>query len=230
MRLAFALFVSSLAMPAGFGQNKEFDIITLDEFKRQLSGTSDGAIQIEKIRGALASGRQDFIHACWDSGGTASYTRDEILKLPEGVHKDTILLMLLRTYPGIWPDPMRFHWGSRGMAQYMTEPYVSFIKKYLPDTTPDESLVATPAVRLALADRLEAALSGKVSDAAPSPAGAAPVTKEAVPDAVHHAGAPKPSLPSSTKGYRPSHLWWWLAVPAALAALLLLLKSLKARK
>ena len=218
VRILIVLFVGIFII-SSHGQNSDFDRISLEEFREGITGTSDGSLQRTMIRKALATGRKDLIHACWNSGGTVEYTRDEILALPDGVPKDAILLMLLRTYPRMWPDPQRVRFGG-GLAEYMREPYFSLIRKYLPDVTPDESLIATPALRLAFADRLEAAMAGKAppssqgpqnTDPPPSARGLPPSDKTAVTN------------PAFTldRGSNLSPLWW-IAAGTALAVLLLI--------
>ena len=194
---------------------------SLEAFHNMIRATSDGDAQVLMIRSALDSGRADFINECCDFSGTSEYFWIELLNYPDGIHKDKILLMLLRTKHNRWPDPTILRQGSSGLVEYMKEPFSSFILKYLPTLRISQELVATPTLRLKLADRIEAAMTGKpLAEVQRNQKAEAQLTAESKPD---EGSIPKASEKKVTPAFifkADTKIVWWAAGFAVLCAII----------
>lgn len=210
-----------LGLSLALGPPKEpnrFSIMTVTEAEQLIEQSPTGPQIREFIYGALESERLDLAKVAWIRLG--NWLRNDISEMPDSRFKEDVLLMMLQTDCGYWPDTITY--GSRGIIS-TTEPFTPLIQKYLPDVKPSVSLLESRQARLRLVAQIEHARGAEAAarreqerqkEAQPPPS-TSPATPNPSAVAAAQAG---PTTALATKDTKESGLWLWAS--AAFLALI----------
>lgn len=212
--------VGAVAAP----ETNRFSAMTIEDAKEIIREPLSGQETQELIDAVLESERLDLAKVAWVRLGAR--IRNNVDALPYSRCKEDVLLMMLQTDCGYWPDTITY--GSRGIIS-TTKPFTSLIQRYLPEVKPSVSLLESRQARLRLVAQIEHARGAEAAAQReeerqkealppPSPSPATPTPSNAAATSA----TPTPILASKSTG--KSELWLWItaAIGAAAAAAALL--------
>lgn len=224
---------------------KSVAMMSVTEAKDAARLADTGATALQFLEAAMKSGRLEIIEVCWQGGYTHNLLSEAVTEMPDSPIKDQLVSRFLRN-PEIWwpsdsPYLMKMDMLRTGKVRFI----IPLVRRYLPDTPRNYSVISTREKRLELADAFDTAAGipiEKEPDARrvwpPKPGDKTGVP--AAPTQQHGtAFKPDPSAPAAavSKATEPAPLpgawalWAGIAAILAAAAVWLLFRGLgKGRK
>ena len=157
---AVLLVVAFIAVPFGVSQNpstEQVGTMSVIDARKFLSTTTTGKQAKRFVDAAIESGRPEIIELGWESSSTSDFLRDAVFKMPDSRLKDELASRYLRRPQDAWPtEQMRF-FNGQGMTMGVSEFIIPLVRRHLPDTPLDFSVISTSEKRTKLADAFDAA-------------------------------------------------------------------------
>lgn len=151
----------ALASPSNDAKNFNLERELTDSGAREFfKKTTDGNVQISFVKSVLEKQRLDLIPACIDDTMTRYYLYQNLPLVPDSKFKANIAILMFRS-PWGWSsdNPAAANSGGVGYVEVVNEPFISIIKKYLPNLPLTADLLLTSKARAKLATELEAAIA-----------------------------------------------------------------------
>jgi hypothetical protein len=150
--MAYLLLHSVMAV----GADKQWGELSLREAEETINSTPSEAKLRELALRALDSKRMELISLCFKNEHTAYHLRDGVAAMPDSINRDRLVLMMLKSDSPFWGSDAFRQVGPVVLGS-IKEPFVSVIKKYLPQLEIDERLFETRGARESLAIDVEKA-------------------------------------------------------------------------
>lgn len=233
--ITVALIVCAHNAPCVEAAPVPYEAMNMEQAEAFLKSAEGDKVLEAFVAAAFRSQRMDLLEIGFRNPSTCAKIRDGAAVLPESIYKDRLVLMMLKTASPYWPvdDPL-FRRFPAGVVSLMREPFVSVLKKLLPETPLNDALLDNRAARLKLAAEVQAAIDREAAEK-----DIAPPTKETAISAHQSklltAGAPNgtstketaprnpPSIPNDAAAQKKGGLF---TVLVALIATLLLAGAL----
>jgi len=140
---------------------KGFEDMKLEEAQKAIDTSEGEQPKLDFADAALRAKRMDLIELCFKNPLTMWNIRDGVVALASSPFKEQVVLMMLTSESPFWaPDGHSFQ--SPLELGRMREPFVSVIKKYMPDVKLSEDLLKTRSARLKLAADIETRIKARV--------------------------------------------------------------------
>lgn len=139
---------------------KRFEDMKLEEAQKAIDTSEGEQSKLDFADAALRAKRMDLIELCFKSPLTMWNIRDGVVALASSPFKEKVVLMMLTSESPFWaPDGPSFQ--SPLEFGRMREPFVSVIRKYLPDVKLSEDSLKTRSARLKLATDIETRIKAR---------------------------------------------------------------------
>ena len=127
------------------------------EAREAVKLTNTGEKSLQFFEAAMKSGRVEIIEVWWETAYTHGWLSEAVITMPDSPLKDRLVSRYLRNPRIAWPTEspvaMRMEMYRTGTIRFM----IPLVRRYLPDTPMNFSVIATREKRLKLADAFDTA-------------------------------------------------------------------------
>ena len=166
--------------------------LPVDQAEHLINEAVGSQAYFDMVSAALSSRRMDLIELCFNNQFTRFILPTAVTKLQDEDFRDKIVLLMLKSNSEYWPNDNPLSASSFSPSNPLDEPVITTLRRILPNLALRGELVETHAARLALAEKLERAITNEGSGENPPPSEPPPQQKVRQSEMTAPAAPPEP--------------------------------------